>query len=149
MQNSTLSNRLKRYSLHSCELLMHRSAFSSSVYNEDLYLCKEKTHYMKASTTYADEVVLEAIPAEAQRQLNAAVYMRIYNHNLSNSFKLIKTFFKNPIILPTNIKRSFAKSNDVPQSKSTIALHCVSMRPVCYLQFVHYGLFRSVSWLWG
>lgn len=59
---------------------------------------------MKASTTYADEVVLEAIPAEAQCQLNAAVYMRIYNHNLSNSFKLIKTFFKNPIILPTNIK---------------------------------------------
>lgn len=59
---------------------------------------------MKALTTYADEVVLEAIPADAQSQLNAAGYMRIYNHNLSNSFKLIKTFFKNPIILPRNIK---------------------------------------------
>lgn len=44
---------------------------------------------MEALTTYADEVVLEAIPADAQSQLNAAGYMRIYNHNLSNSFKLI------------------------------------------------------------
>lgn len=58
---------------------------------------------MKALTTYADEVVLEAIPAEA-RQLNAAVYIQIYNNNLSNSFKLITPFFKNPIIIPTNIK---------------------------------------------